>query len=689
LLHKLLIVFGVLMGVAWGQGACTSGQALTSRQGFSNLAAVVPGATVTASPGPLYTDQTLSFVLSTSPTTTADAFGNYQLCAAASTQTITVNGPNMQTLVYKLTFSPLGNVVLSGNNVFTGNNTFNGTNTFTNPSTFTGQINCKSVSPAIKCVDTVNTQAWAGTDMGAWINSADAAIGAGTMGEIWLMGTTNATATTQISVGDAHVLKLFTPITITNPILIGKYSRLTCSAANTGAANIVAANGMANMVRMRVQDGSLETAYIDSCIFNGGNFAFTRGIVDLTGFNDIGWVRNLIIYQYASGAGIYMDDCPNGSCVANAGSGHTDIGPIWVNPAAGVGSTGTCLTFTHSNTAGNTPLGPWHFGYFECQLQNATGSVGMLLQNNCTATCGVNQWQFQAGIYFDELEIDNACAACDGLKIDGADAVDITRLYSFGGNATSNLVHVTNNANNLAIHIAKFFNLSAGKAYLDDITTNSSTAKSIKNFVAGSQTTGASAWNSYDEQYTWGNLINVATMPAGLGGANRTACYGSTSINGFKCTLNGNADVWGVSQNAPFYIGTPPSGVFGLDTGGAAGFEYRLLNTSLNFTGLTARQLVSSGTAPTLSGTGACATITTQVGGGSLAGSGKCTAATAASTLTITFPTAPNGWSCTVQDETTRANSLQQTAHTVTTAVFTATSVTQNDVFVFSGCIAF
>jgi hypothetical protein len=98
--------------------------------------------------------------------------------------------------------------------------------------------------------------------------------------------------------------------------------------------------------------------------------------------------------------------------------------------------------------------------------------------------------------------------------------------------------------------------------------------------------------------------------------------------------------------------------------------------------------LEAAGTAATLTGTGACATIITQ-SGGLWAGSAKCTGTTGASTLTITpGPTAPNGWVCNVQDETTRANLFRQTSHSTTACTLTITSVTQNDVFVFSA-IAF
>lgn len=97
---------------------------------------------------------------------------------------------------------------------------------------------------------------------------------------------------------------------------------------------------------------------------------------------------------------------------------------------------------------------------------------------------------------------------------------------------------------------------------------------------------------------------------------------------------------------------------------------------------------IATGTAAVLTGTGACATFSTQTGG-SWAGRATCTAGTAASTLTITpGTTAPNGWICYVQDQTTRANLLQQTSNTTTACTLTAASVTQNDVFVFTA-IAF
>jgi len=95
--------------------------------------------------------------------------------------------------------------------------------------------------------------------------------------------------------------------------------------------------------------------------------------------------------------------------------------------------------------------------------------------------------------------------------------------------------------------------------------------------------------------------------------------------------------------------------------------------------------LQSLGTTAVVTGTGACATITTNVGG-AFAGSFKCTGTTGAASVTITFALSTSlGWFCSVNDLTTRANLLQQTAQGSTSCVLAATTVTQNDVFNFLG----
>lgn len=92
--------------------------------------------------------------------------------------------------------------------------------------------------------------------------------------------------------------------------------------------------------------------------------------------------------------------------------------------------------------------------------------------------------------------------------------------------------------------------------------------------------------------------------------------------------------------------------------------------------------LVAGGSTPTLSGTGACSTTGSQLGG-KWAGSFACTGTTGAATVTITpSGTAPNGWFCTVFDRT--AGTIgPQTGSSTTTCTATFTTVTNNDVLTF------
>jgi len=82
-------------------------------------------------------------------------------------------------------------------------------------------------------------------------------------------------------------------------------------------------------------------------------------------------------------------------------------------------------------------------------------------------------------------------------------------------------------------------------------------------------------------------------------------------------------------------------------------------------------------------GTGACATITTQTGH-PFAGSLVCTDTTGVSTLILTpGQTATNGWKCSGSDLTTNLNTISQTASNQTTCTLSGT-VNANDVIAFN-----
>lgn len=95
----------------------------------------------------------------------------------------------------------------------------------------------------------------------------------------------------------------------------------------------------------------------------------------------------------------------------------------------------------------------------------------------------------------------------------------------------------------------------------------------------------------------------------------------------------------------------------------------------------TVSYVVDGGTIFTVTGTGACATITTKLGG-TASGRFTCTGTTGASTYTVTLPSATNGWECDSNDRTTTANVQAPTTDSATTHAFSGT-VNANDVIRF------
>jgi len=196
----------------------------------------------------------------------------------------------------------------------------------------------------------------------------------------------------------------------------------------------------------------------------------------------------------------------------------------------------------------------------------------------------------------------------------------------------------------------------------DSISSNSTVAASYQNdaqqwefrTIAGGVTSQWLLDTSANVLATGAYEFHEGTVSGATSGYD--VCKGNSSTHTLQCSYNngsfstvpliGNVNTWSATQT----LNNPP---------------------------------VAAGTL-SVAGTGACATITTTAGG-SWAGTFKCTGTTGASTITITPGiTAPNGFTCSAFDETTRANLAQQTSHNATTCVLTATSVTQNDVFVFS-----
>jgi hypothetical protein len=99
----------------------------------------------------------------------------------------------------------------------------------------------------------------------------------------------------------------------------------------------------------------------------------------------------------------------------------------------------------------------------------------------------------------------------------------------------------------------------------------------------------------------------------------------------------------------------------------------------------TVTYLIDTGAQYSITGTGACSAITKTGTTGTSIGFFQCTGTTGASTVTITLPTATNGWHCSADDETTTADSLHQTSHSTTSATLSGT-VASNDHIAFGPC---
>lgn len=85
--------------------------------------------------------------------------------SVASPNNIIGNPTSSQSITgQSLTLTSSAPLISAGNNSFTGSNTFK------------GLVNCKNLEASIFCVDTTNTQGWAGSDPGAWINAAITAL---------------------------------------------------------------------------------------------------------------------------------------------------------------------------------------------------------------------------------------------------------------------------------------------------------------------------------------------------------------------------------------------------------------------------------------------------------------------------------------------------------------------------------
>lgn len=193
----------------------------------------------------------------------------------------------------------------------------------------------------------------------------------------------------------------------------------------------------------------------------------------------------------------------------------------------------------------------------------------------------------------------------------------------------------------------------------------------------------------------------IVGVPNTLG---RLTVRGATSGNGFGAIVEINpsgvpGSAFGIFGNSSAILG----GAYNADpmlygAGGSTmhfqmggGESMRLKNgLALNSTidpgsgAIGVQAVVGNGAVPTTTGS-TCASVGTPVGGNSI---GKVVLTCAAATLVLNFSvTAPNGWICNAQDQTTPADTMKQTANTTTSATLTGTTVA-GDTILYS-CMAF
>jgi hypothetical protein len=175
--------------------------------------------------------------------------------------------------------------------------------------------------------------------------------------------------------------------------------------------------------------------------------------------------------------------------------------------------------------------------------------------------------------------------------------------------------------------------------------------------------------------WTAGILIQTGAVPSGVGMQLSPIAIGNGQFSQYINYLG--TDSGGTSHQANTLI--DPNGNYLIRPGLAV---YSFSPTGIQ----NGRAYSSNGTAALLSGTGACASRSSQIGGPT-AGQVNCTGTTGASTLTITTGlTANNGMSCFASDVThTLAGS--QSAISAAACTMTFSNVTTNDVITFGALL--
>jgi hypothetical protein len=474
-------------------------------------------------------------------------------------------------------------------------------------------------------VTTASYDTCLGANAGLYLSTGanNLAIGTNSMG--W--GASASTAgTIANSVAIGHLAGAGMQNGATGDVTIG-YEAGEYQSTNTSATFIGALAGQGTSTT--ANSGSGQTAIGYAALQNGSTGTYDTAIGYLACNNLTTASYNICI---GSNAGLYLTTGAN-----NVGIGTNSLGK-------GGGSTSASGTIANSVAVGylagsglqNGASGDVVVGYQAGQYASTITTAVLIGANAGAGTSSTaNSGNGQTAVGYGALQ--NASTTTFDTAV-GYEALN--GLTTAAGN-----VAVGTNA--LLLDQTGANNSSVGQSALRYITTGNNTALGYQSgaFISGGATQNTGTTN--------GVFVGYNAFPLAATDANEIVVGATATGNGSNTVTVGNSSV------TDFYPGN-----------GSANDHAKSLYHSA--------ALIAGGSTPTLSGT---CTTSTQVGGNT---AGSFEASCTAQTVIVTFATtAPNGWVCNAQDETTPADTLTQTAHSTTSCTLSGTTAS-NDNVVFS-----
>ena len=356
-------------------------------------------------------------------------------------------------------------------------------------------------------------------------------------------------------------------------------------------------------------------------------------------------------FAYGSAANCTLGTPNSNGCVGVQGTNITDL-----EISSGL---------NNGLTANNTYNGCWLFSSSPAVGQNIylySYSVPGNMQSLC-----VGNGAYRLDTYYNTSFSGNSCGAAGTLLFSGAADVILSNLF-LNGVCSNDGASLQSTGTNLNI-----YSVYSGSPSQHSLLFSGGGSTTITSDFAsnGLKATGAGTTVNISNSY---NVENIAALTTKLEADLGATVTVSNSI--FKNTAAGANVVVKVDSTSTFIdgCGNTFSANNGTATVTAGGLFIPCPNTLYQ----------GSPSTPTITGTGACATVSTQKGT-IYAGQVTCTGVTGASTLTITpGTTAPNGFRCSANDTTTLADTLTTGPVSATNCAFTGATIAANDVISFS-----